>query len=257
MKISKGLKLEPHASPKPWPMQFPMAGGGVVGWWVSGWSFIGCIHPCIKLIHPRWQPTAKGRKTRCILFTSLPQLPTLLAGLSVTDYSFTAPLYPFSLTHSTHMPSFLHPHTFAHTNKPIHAILPAGNLYRFHSEKATTPQFVLRALLLMYTGCPLWLHSSEAPHIHWAQNTLKAVTHTGNYTRAGLSYVYTHEKSFYLVFLFINEWTGEWGFWAWRQHLSWLSNSFMQSGVITYQSSKQKSLSLVSCTSPCHHLHSW
>lgn len=46
-------------------------GAGVVVGRTNGWSFIGCIRPDIKLIHPRWKLIAKGRKTRCILFNPL------------------------------------------------------------------------------------------------------------------------------------------------------------------------------------------
>lgn len=83
----------------------------------SGWRFIGCIRPSIKLIHPRWQPMAQGRKTRCILFTPLSQLPTLLVGLSVTELFILCPALPFlSDTHYVH--ALFPPHTHFCVHQP-------------------------------------------------------------------------------------------------------------------------------------------
>lgn len=68
----------------------------------------------------------------------------------------------------------------------------------------------------MCTGCPLWLHSSEAPHTHQAQNTLKDVTHTGGLQQGNpeLSVLmFKKEKKrrslLYPAFLYINGWTDQ------------------------------------------------
>lgn len=147
-----------------------------------------------KLIITRWQPTAKGRKTRCILFYPPPSTTYFISWPFCDRAIHSLPCCTLSLWHTLCTCPLSSSHTSTHTNQPKHVILLAGNLYRFQSEKATTPQSGCRAPLLMCTGCPLWLHSSEAPHTNWAQSTLKAVTHTGNYNRAVLSYVLARQK---------------------------------------------------------------
>ena len=108
-----------------------------------------------------------------------------LPFLSDTHYAHALFLSSFN-THT-------HTHTHTHINQPKHVILPAGNLYRPQSEKKSTP---LRSRSLMSTGCPLWLHSSEAPHANLGpEYTQSCDTH-------GELYPYT------LYLFFLNEQRG-------------------------------------------------
>lgn len=105
MKISKRLKLEPHASPKPWPMQFPLAGrrlGGDVGnGLTSGRCFIGCLRLGIKTNSPSMTTHDEETKDELHSFYPLPQLPTLLAGLFCDRAIHSLPCTTlFSLTHT-------------------------------------------------------------------------------------------------------------------------------------------------------------
>lgn len=175
-------------------------------------------------------------------FISWPFCDRAIHSLPCTTLSLwhTLRTCPLSSTHP-------HTHTSAYTNQPKQVILPAGNLYRFQSEKATKPQSGRRAPSLMCTGCPLWLHSSEAPSYKVGSGcTQSCDTHRE-----------LQQGPCYLFFLYINEWTDR------RRrilsmktagHLSWLSNLFIPSGAITYQSSKLNGLC---STFTCHHSHSW
>lgn len=150
---------------------------------------------------------AQGRKTRCILFTPLSQLPTLLVGLSVTELFILCPALPFlSDTHYVHalFPPHIHTHTLLRTpTNPNKLYYRLGIYIAFRVKKQ--PSLSLGAGLhrscaqaALY-GCTV----VRPPHTKWAQDALKAVTHTGNCNRG-------HVICFFCILM--NEQTGEGGF---------------------------------------------
>lgn len=124
----------------------------------SGWSFIGCIRLGIKLIHPRWQPRANGRKARHILFffTLLPQLPTLLAGPSVTELFILCPTLPFlSDTHYAHG-------SFILAHKPTKTCYITVSELQWKKQNNNTTQSGHRSPALVCTGT---VFHGKAPRI--------------------------------------------------------------------------------------------
>lgn len=194
----------------------------------------------------------EGWKTRCILFTPLPQLPSLLASLSVTELFIHCPALPFlSDTH------------YAHALFPSHTPTNPNMLYY---RLGIYIAFRVKKQLRLSLGSGL--HRSCAQAALYSCTVVRPLIHTElrihseQRTTTGQSWVITHHLYTWgkKAFLYVNEWTDS------RMkilsmktagHLSWLSNLFIPSGAITYQSSKLNSLSLVSCTSTCHQSHSW
>lgn len=150
-------------------------------------------------------------------------------------------------THYTYAPSLFS--SLTHTDQPKHVILPAGNLYRFQNEKATTAQSGQQGLHRSCAQAALYGCTVVRPLVH----TPPQSHDTHGELQQG-SYVYTPKtkRPLYLVFLCINEWTDT-GIRILSMetagYLSWLSNLFIPSGAITYHGSKLNSLSLVSSTS--------
>lgn len=237
------------------------------GWWWRGlwwegpdqWMELYWLHsPRHKTNSPLMTTHGEGRKTRRILFTPFPQLPSLLASLYVTELFIHCPALPFlSYTHTMHMPSF----PPSHNDQPKHVILSAGNLYHFHSEKATTPQPGLGVPLLICKKTALYGFCTVVRPLICTELRIHSEQRiTTVYSWVITHHVYTHGKKIplYVAFLYVNEWTVS----TMRiqsmktaRHLSWLNNLFTLSGAITSQSSKLNSLSLVSCTSTSHQSH--
>lgn len=167
----------------------------------SGWSFIGCIRPGIKTNSPSMTTHGEGAERRDAFFLPPPSS-TYFISWPFCDRAIHS--LPFlSDTHYAHA-LFLSSFTYTYTHRPTQTCYITGWEFISPSEwkkKATT----LRSRSLMSTGCPLWLHSSEAPHANLGPE----------YTQSCDTHRELYPQTLYLFFL--NEQRGGWVFWAWRR----------------------------------------
>lgn len=199
MKTSKRLKLEPYASPKPWPMQFPLACRGRGGEGYSGKALTsGCSFCELYWLHSPWHKTnwcsmtSYGKRVKDKMHSLTPsfQPATLLIALQ-QSYSFSVLLF---------FPPFIHTqHAQLCTHQPTQTCRITG--YEFY--------IAFRVKRKLHLSLGTGLHCSQAllygytvvrpPHTAHVRIHSK-LWHTSKELQEGI--VYTHEKgSLYQGFL--------------------------------------------------------
>lgn len=166
--------------------------------------------PRHKTNSPSMTTHGEGWKTRCILFTPLPQLPSLLASLSVTELFIHCPALPFlSDTH------------YAHALFPSHTPTNPNMLYY---RLGIYIAFRVKKQLRLSLGSGL--HRSCAQAALYSCTVVRPLIHTElrihseQRTTTGQSWVITHHLYTWgkkLSCMLMNEQTAEWRFWVWRQ----------------------------------------
>lgn len=148
MKISKGLKLELHASPKPWPMQFPLAGGGGGS---NQWMELYWLHsPRHKTNSPSMTTHGEGAKDEMHSFYPPPSTTYFISWPFCDRAIHSLPCSTLSLWHTLRTCPVSSTHTPLHTlTKPNMLYYRLGIYIAFRVKK----QLCLRLCAGLHRSC--------------------------------------------------------------------------------------------------------